>query len=115
MREVAGDDAREPGADGASLATIGGMDDHVGACSARACRGPVARSVVDDDDRCDKRPDAVDHSSDGALFVECRNDSRDAHHQVRTRVSSAGRTTTDAVARASTLTTETTPIERSGG
>ena len=99
----------------ASLTAIGSVDDHERARRPRHSRGAIARPIVDDDDVLDVLKHTSDDGPDRTLLVEGWNDGNrpDSHLRLHTR--RAGSTRTDAAARATTLITDTRPIDRSGG
>ena len=118
----------EPGADGVPFSAVGAMRDHLGACRARTFGRPIGRSIVDDDHVIDRSrtPSTAEivlaslNAGDDGRGAEshCVSVSRDGDQRPRAGASlssSAGSTSTDAAASATTLTADTTPIERSGG
>ena len=127
MRELALEDPCEARADGLSFAKVGAVDDDLGARGPGAFRRLIRRPIVNHDDLIDDAAQAVHHSRDGGGLVQRGNDSRGSwRHRVGVSAaagsppacplrSSAGRTSTEAAARATVLAADTMPIDRNGG
>ena len=118
VREVAGEDAREPGPHRVPLAEIDGVRPATSAPAvARPLGGAVGRAIVDDDDV--RRPRRGRPSTTAAMVPASLNAGISAAVRIvivrRPVRSSAGSTSTDAAASVTTLTADTMPIERSGG
>ena len=128
VRELALEHPREARADGLSFAKVGAVDDDLGAGGPGAFRRLIRRPIVHHDDVIDGAAQAVHHSRDGAGLVQRGNDGRGSwRHRVGASAaagspppacplrSSAGRTSTEAAARATVLAADTMPIDRKGG
>ena len=94
------------------------MPEHQRAGGFRQRRRLVGRAIVHDNGAYRRVENAVHHLSNRSSFVQRRNQCDDVRHHAclsGSKVSSAGSTSTDAAISATTLTTETTPIDCSGG
>src|SRR5690606_15043829 len=107
---------RQSGTDRVSLPAVLRMTQDLGTGGLRQAGRMVRGAVVHDQDAGDGEADAAHDGGDGRGLVAGRDDGgRPDCHARRPSWRSAGSTSTDAAASATTLTAETRPIERSGG
>src|SRR5204863_5982684 len=116
VSELAQEHRRKTGPDRLSFSAVRIVTEKMCACGARDFSGAVCRPIIHYDHGIHQVADAPDHVRNRAGLVERRDQgSRPDGHARWSSMISAGRTSTDAAASATTLTAETTPIDRSGG
>ena len=93
-----------------------GVRNHRRSRSARGISRRIGRPVVHDDDARDAAVRSpVMTCAIVALFVQGRHDRHTCEFTNPAPCSMAGRTSTEAITSVTTLTTDTTPIDRNGG